>query len=50
MAAVKIAEMPGIISERSPPSMENDWNDMLQSLHKMERIQNHIRNGNMPNL
>ena len=39
MAAAKIEEMPDITSERSPPFMENDWNDELQAMQKAERTQ-----------
>jgi len=50
MAAAKIAEFPGVMSERSPPALENDWNDMLQSLHKAERTQSRTRNNDTPGL
>jgi hypothetical protein len=50
MAAAKIAEMPGISSERSPPVVENDWNDALMSFQKAERTQNRVRNGYEPQI
>ncbi len=43
-AAARISELHGITSERSPPSMGNDWNDMLRALQKTERTQNRARN------
>lgn len=44
MAAAKIAELPGISAERSPPVIENDWNDALCVLQKTKRTQNRTRN------
>ncbi|MDR1703310.1 MAG: DUF3991 domain-containing protein [Clostridiales bacterium] len=42
-AAAKIAGLPGITTERVRPGLANDWNDMLQSVHKEERIQKRTR-------
>ena len=39
-AAVKIAEMPGITTERLLLDKGTDWNDWLQGLQKAERTQN----------
>ena len=50
LAAVKIAELRGISSERSPPISANDWNDMLQAIQKSERTQNRTRQANEPSL
>jgi len=46
LAAAKIAAIRGISSERSPPVIENDWNDALMLLQKTERTQNRARQNN----
>jgi len=43
MAAAKIAELPGITTERLLPVPGVDWNDALQAIHKAERTQNRVR-------
>ena len=50
VAAAKISEIPGISSERSLPASGNDWNDMLMSAQKAERMQNKSRDKNIQNL
>jgi hypothetical protein len=49
-AAAKIEKITGVMSERSPPGMENDWNDMLQVLQKAERAQSRLKHSDMPSL
>lgn len=45
LAADKIAVLPGITSVRSPPSIGNDFNEMLLALQKAERMNNHAPRG-----
>jgi len=41
--AAKIAELPGITTERSKPIHGTDWNDALMTLKKAERTQHRAR-------
>ena len=40
LAAARVAELPGITSERRLPVVGNDWNEGLLALQKAERLQN----------
>jgi len=48
--AKKIAEMPGITTERSMLAVDEDWNEMLQALQKQERTKGRSRQSGIPTL
>ena len=47
-AAAKIKELPGIMTEHCPPFSGKDWNEMLMSVQKTERMQNRVRRCDTP--
>jgi hypothetical protein len=49
-AAAKIAKLPGISSERSPPIFGKDYNEMLLEMQKTERTKNQPRQNDLPYL
>jgi hypothetical protein len=50
LLAAKIADVPGITTERSLPVCGKDWNDALQAMQKAGRTQNKARHNDGPGL